>query len=354
MDFSILLSIIIPIIVTIAINFVSWYLSFLRGPDLSLIDEPKFELTDEGFKQRGEMEYVPTRFELKPTSFVFANNGRKSGTIVDLKLQITLHESIKDFYERFTVTFGTYEEPDLPVVIGEGDIDIIQASVDLDLINWKRRALAEVLDSNLNAKALVEKALERSKETFTKFCDFLDSTQEIGHITCTAKLSKGNDLKEETIGEYKIINNYDEALSSLRSCLRDWDNIGPNRNELLRELEDGLRGVLQEIRANIEVLKTIVDEATINKSRLRFDAWKRLQKTSYNRELRWFLMKSKEGLEESLTQLYRRITDYNSVIEHSLYLGDLRTPKEIQKINVTRIELLSSLEKIDVTMSKLS
>lgn len=187
---------------------------------------------------------------------------------------------------------------------------------------------------------------------FTKFCDFLDSTREIGNIICTAKLSKGNDLKEKTIGEYKIINNYDEALSSLRGCLREWENIGPTKNELVMELESSFRELRREIRANIEVAKTTVDEKTINKSRLGSDAWKRLQKAySPDRKLRWFLIKSKDGLEESLTQLYRNITDYSSIIERSLYLGDLRTAKDIKKIDDIRKELLSSLEKTDKIMT---
>ena len=148
-------------------NLISWYFSFLRGPNLCLIDEPTFELTDESFKHHyGELEYVPRYFYLKPTSFVFANNGRKSGAIVDIKFISSPHESIKDFFERYNVTFGDYDKPDLPIVISDGDIDIINVSFDFSLLDWKRNALVSVLDSKFETEALVEKALEQSKKMF--------------------------------------------------------------------------------------------------------------------------------------------------------------------------------------------
>ena len=52
------------------------------------------------------------------------------------------------FFLNFSVTFGSHENPDMPVVIGESDIDIIQASIRLDLIDWKKNALVEVLTQN--------------------------------------------------------------------------------------------------------------------------------------------------------------------------------------------------------------
>jgi len=333
------------IIVSITIALLSLWLNTLKGPDLSLIDDPKFELTDESFRHRTVLDYVPRRFELKPASFVFANTGKKAGAIVDIKLQITPHQLIKDYYKNFFVTFGTHENPDLPVVIGEGDIDIIQASVRLDFIDWKKSALVEVLDPKLKTKALVEKALIRSKGMFTNFCDFLESTQEIGCITCTVKMSKGNDLKEVTIGEYEIVNNF-KTVSLLRGCLLNWKNIRPTKNELVREIEGTFREIMREIRANIQVAIMPVDENRINESKLRLDVWERLQKAYVSdRELRWFLIKRKDGLEETLTQLYGKIADYNSIIEEALFLGDLRTSRNIRKINDVRMKLLPELER---------
>lgn len=253
------------------------------------------------------MDYAPSSFELKPTSFVFANMGKKSGAIVDIKFQITPHQLINDYYKCFWVTFGEPGNPDLPVVVAEGDIGIIGASVRLDFGDWKKSALLEVLDPKLDIESLSENALIRSKEKFTNFCDFLESTQEIGYVTCTGKMSKGNDLKEVTLGEYEIANKF-QKVSVLRGCLANWENIRPNKNGLVREIEGPLREIIREIRQNIKIAKVSVDENRINESILRLYAWERLQKThDYNKELRWFLIRSKDKLEIKLTQLYEKI-----------------------------------------------
>lgn len=312
-----------------------------------MIDEPTFELTDESFKHHyNEVHYVPRFFNLKPTSFVFANNGRKSGVIVDIKFVFNFNESIKDLFERFNTNFGEYDKPDLPIVINDGGIGIISVSSDFTLLDWRYHALVNVLDAKLEPKILVEKALEKSKKVFADYIDFLATTKEIGKIRCIAKLSKGNGLEEKTLGEYAIINNYNEALNTLRCCLSHWDDLAPTKNDLLNTLEDRNRQLKREIAANTKIAKIEVDEKNITNSRLKVDVWELLNKSAYpNNELQWFLIKSKDGL-DSLTQLYENITKYNTIVEQKIRLGEFRTAKDFEDINNARLETLSRLNKM--------
>lgn len=88
---------------------------------------------------------------------------------------------------------------------------------------------------------------------------------------------------------------------------------------------------------------------------MRVGSWNQLQRirTSYERKIRWFLIKSEEGLEEQLTKLYRNIVKYNSSIDELIVLGELRTRERFQHINLEREKLHLDMEKILESLSSL-
>lgn len=352
MDLSLVLSI-VAIVVSVSMSIITLLLTEFRGPNISLLNAPEFDVSDEYFDETQILEYTPRWFKLKPVPFVFTNHGGKSGTIVDLKLDFVPHSSFKGFFERF---YSRFEGLRLPVTIKEGDNQFLKISPTIYTINWKKIALAEVLDRSLKVDDIIEEVLERSKERFRRFCDFLDKSQELGKVSCTITLTKGRFrtkvTKEKLFENITIANQYDKAVSSLRDCLRRWENLRPTKAELLNEVMRGFEQLVGELKGNLLVLANPLSEYDVSHKaqacKLRVDGWNQLRhiRTLHDRKIRWFLIKSEEGLDEDLTKLYKNLVKYNSSIDELMSLGELRTPKHFRSINAERENLRSGVEEM--------
>lgn len=183
-DLSLVLS-----IVALALSILTLWLTEFRGPNLSLLNTPRFETSDKTFEEHYNKEYTPTWFRLTTVLFMFANYGGKAGTILSLKFGFVPHESFKIFLDE---SYFNLTKPDsLPTTIEEGNNKYLEFSPEFRMIDWKRVALAEVLNPKLKVDDIVEKALVRSKERFESFCDFLTKSQELGKITCTITFTTG-------------------------------------------------------------------------------------------------------------------------------------------------------------------
>lgn len=359
MDLSLILS-----IVAIVLSIITLWLTEFRGPNISLLNIPKFEVNDETLSEQQIREYTPRWFHLKPVPFVFANYGGKAGTILDLKLNFFPHNSFKAFFDIFYASIVTYEgDLSPPITIEESDNQYLKVSPEIRSIEWKKITLAEILDPNLKVDDMVAKALEKSKEKFKGFCDFLENSQELGKVSCTITLTKGRfrtKVTEKKLFEnISIANHYVKALSSLRGCLGRWENLKPTKVELLNEVKRDFEGLTRELKENLIILGRTLHEHSISEtSKLRVDIWNRLQLqriwTPYETKIRWFLIKREEGLKEDLTKLYETIVKYNSSIDELMSLGELRTQKHFQSVNAEREKLHSDVEKMWDRLSYLS
>ena len=356
MDLSLILSI-VAILVSVSMSIITLLLTEFRGPNISLLSDPEFEVSDESFAKTPIREYIPRWFHLEPISFVFANHGGKSGTIVDLKLDFIPHSSFKCFFDLFYAGMITYEgDLSPPATIEEGDNQYLKASPYIRTIDWKETTLAEVLDPSLGVDDIITKALERSKEKFRGFCDFLEKSQELGKVSCIVTWTKGRFrtkvVKEKLRENIIVANHYDRSVSSLRDCMRQWEDLRPTRAELLNKLKRDFEQIVTELKANLSVLGNQLNEYDISHKaqacKLRLDAWNQLQRieTLYERKIRWFLMEREEGLKEDLTKLCENIVKYNSSIDKLLILGELRTKKHFRNINTKRENLYSDVEKM--------
>jgi len=181
MDLPLILS-----IVAIFVSVVTLWLTEIRGPDISLLNDPKFEMNYENLKELLKQDYTPRYFGLKSTPLVFANHGGKAGTILKLDFVFVPHDSFEGFVDRFDAGIVTYEgDLNPPVTIAEGDNEYFKVSPDLRTIDWKESSLAEVLDPSLKIDDMIAKAWDRSKEKFKSFCDFLNESQELGKVSCS-------------------------------------------------------------------------------------------------------------------------------------------------------------------------
>jgi hypothetical protein len=54
----------------------------------------------------------------------------------------------------------------------------------------KENVLAEVLNPRLTVDAMVERALEKSKDSFRDFCEFMENNKELGKANCIITFHK--------------------------------------------------------------------------------------------------------------------------------------------------------------------
>jgi len=356
MDLSLTLSM-VAIVVSVSMTIITLLLTEFRGPNISLLKIPEFQVTDENFSKEHAQEYMPRWFRPKPVQFVFANYGGKAGTILELNLDFTPHMSFGKFFD--ICQFGL-EEPSLPVTIREGDNQsLLFTSPSIRTIDWKRNSLAEVLDSNLKIEDIVAKSLQKSKEQFERFCDFLEKTQEFGKVSCTIILTKGRfrtKVKGEKLFEDVPIEiHYNEAISSLKDCLHRWEILQPTKAQLLDEIERGVRGLIGELRQNLKVLKNPVDEQNTNSYKLRVDNWNNLHRfwDSDKEKIQWFLIESKKGLRKDLTKLYGKIIKCDNLIAELRSYGEVRTQEQFQTVNIEREKLRVEIERMQERLSNL-
>jgi len=348
----------VAIVVSVSTSIITLLLTEFHGPNISLLDVPKFKISDETFDKKLTQEYTPRWLRPKPVPFVFANYGGKAGTILELNLIFVPHKSFKRFLDRYYFSFG---EPSFPVIIREGDNqDLLLTSTDIRTIDWKKRALAEILDPSLKINDIITKSLQRSKEEFERFCDFLEKSQELGEVSCTVALTKGRfrtKVKSEKLFEKAPVEiYYNTAIASLRDCLHRWENLRPTKAELLGEVERGLKELLSESKENLQTLENPVDEKNINSYRLRVDRWNRLHRSwisSDEEKIRWFLIESEKGFREDLTKLYRKIIKCDNLIAELRSYGEARTQKHFQTANTEREKLRLEIEKMQERLSDL-
>ena len=357
----------IGILISISISSITLWLTHFRGPDITLLKIPEFKVNDENLHQNIETHlrqgYIFKWVELEPSTFVFANHGGKSGTITNLDLHFVPHESFASFYESFHRDFSLGKPIDMVrpplVTIKEGDNQYIEVKSTIYMIDWKDKALAEVLDPNLKLDDIITKALEKSKEKFEEFRNFLEKSQELGRVSCTITLTKGRlstGIKTEKLLENEPVTiNCDKAISSLRNCVHRWESLGSTKVHLLNKMKGDLQNVLRQLKASQKACADRVNEKNIGGSKLQVEAWKRLNdvRDSDDRKIRWFLLRSREGFEQKLTKLYERIAKYNDLIQQAILLGNLRREKDFRLINTEREGLQSEIKNIVEELSEL-
>jgi hypothetical protein len=107
MDWSFILSI-VAIVVSVVVSVITLLLTELQGPDIALISDPEFEVDYQRMSRRRKehfggsiFSHVPTVLESKPATFVFANHGKKAGTILSLNFEFLPSENFQGYFRVF-------------------------------------------------------------------------------------------------------------------------------------------------------------------------------------------------------------------------------------------------------------
>jgi hypothetical protein len=359
MELSIVLSI-IAIIVSVVMSSITLLLTEFQGPDISLVNAPKFEVndgsTEEALMRLIKQGYIPTWLESAPTPFVFANHGGKSGTILSINCEFTPTEELKPFFRKFNSNFVSLGEQAYTTIEKSGNKTLTLSS-SFQLIDWKKKALAEVLDPSLTVDELISGALQRSKDYFKSYCDFMQKSPTLGKMNCAISFTKGRFrtrvVEESLVSNKPLHNNCEQTILNLREFLRTWEDRQPRRSDLLNEMKQDLQGISRELKDDLINLNKEVSEQNINTSKLRTDLWQRLCDVSdpVENSIRWFLIKSESGFEQEMKRLYSDISRYNDLIDDALARSEFRTSKLLLALNEERSKLGS---KTQIVVDKLS
>jgi hypothetical protein len=358
LDLSLVFSI-VAIFVSTVVSAITLWLSEFRGPKIVLLNIPQFKIGEEHacqvFEQWMQSGFVLKILELEPISFVFANHGGRSGTILHLSLDFSPNNSLESYIENWYFDFDPLQtdRPAMPITIKEGDNKCLTASMRINMVDWKRIALASVLESSLTVDQIVEKAWQQSKERFREFAEMLSKSQELGKVSCSLALTSGRfktKIAEKVmLRDARLEINCDKACAVLMEFLERWDTLNPSKAELLNDISRDIVAIVQELKEAELFLFDRLDGGNISGKRIKVDAWNVLQKpfSSEDRKIRWFLIEKEKGLKEELIAFYGKIAEYNDRIDRALRLGEFRTEKHYKELNIKR-------EKLHLAASKMS
>jgi hypothetical protein len=365
MDFSIVLSI-VALFVSVILSAVTLLITQFQGPDITLISSPQFEISDDIMVERLKYwmlgRYTPNWLESNTTPFVFANHGGKAGTILSIHCQFVPTPDFSEFLNSFRPNFrivGEQESYPIIITIEQGDNKTINTQFGFGLIDWKRKALAEVLNPTSRIDDQITVALQRSKQSFAKLCDLISKSERLGTVDCTISFTKGRFRTKVTtqhlLRNAPVQNNLRDAAANLRKFLEVWEKLEPRASELLNETKGELEGIMQELKDDLYVLSTAADEPNILMLRPRMDHWKQFSSAgdSCQEAIRWFLIQCDSKIKESLTKLYDNVERFDSLINTIAGRGAFRTSEDLRTIDEERSKLIPEIQTTLIRLSEL-
>jgi hypothetical protein len=356
MDLSTLLS-----IAAIAVSVITLLLTQFQGPDILLINTPEFEVVEYTMDNRTRtlirQLYPPSSIDLESASaaFVFANHGGKSGTILGVNFAFSPESEFGKFFDRFSYSLSSPTEQSsvpgasMPTTIEAGGNKAFVASTSIYLVDWKRKALANVLEPGAKIPELIESAALSSRKNFESFCDFLSKSNILGTISCTMRYTKGRfktRVVTEPINNVQVDNKTDTG-DFMREFLQVWDNLQPTNTQLFNEMKADIENITRELNRAILELNVEVTVQNLGQ-RLNFSAWQQLCMDSglNSEKIRWFIIRSESGLEQELKELYNSMDAYNSLLDDVAARGELKTAKNFITINEERMKLRTNAQEV--------
>jgi hypothetical protein len=324
---------------------VTLWFSHLKGPDIKLCQSPEVKLKDwseEILSQWVLKDYVPFLLALEPINLVFINSGSRAGVISSVKATFEPNEVFKPFYRdvfvRVTVgeTYGG-----LPKSVEEGDAFVVNLSVDIEVINWKREFRLEEIQDISNLRDAFTKSVELDKDDFAKFVNLFRSKAPLGILRVSMIYSTRRSLKTKEIAKVKVENSCELAIKGLEKMLESWDTASAV-NDLLTRLSDFPYEIIRRLDQNLQIIRSGVRGGVVDIN----DSVKKLQdKKSIER-----LVFAKEKLIDEIDGLHERIKAYNHACQLLMRAGENPNKEQVDSMNEN--ERLT-IEKMNFTLIKL-
>ena len=332
------------------VSLVTFLYREFTGPDISLLNRPEFRLTDRSFGVSDE--YIPQWFKVADVSLVFANYGRKGGTIIDVKFVFTPDETFKEFLQDFSC-WPSSPDLQLPLTIKDGENVTIKFSPTIQSIDWKKSVLLKSLQDSQNTEQAVDKAIDVGKDKFERFHSFLLENKELGEVCCIVSLTVGRFRtkveEKKFFDRVRVTVEYKETIDLLRKRLQNWGNLRPTKGGIINELLSIPKDLIAELDTDHSVLGNVIYEKNFSELRLRTEKWEYLSRARYD-EIQWFLIDREKNLRDDLEKLYERMLDYNNRIQQLSYSGESHTKTDFENLNKKRIELHKSVGEVLETL----
>ena len=377
MDWSIILSV-AAIIVSVTFSTITLLLTELQGPDVTLISSPKFEIDYARMRQkRKEQEQLGNRlfgpvsasFESKPTTFVFANHGKKAGTITRIDFKFSPEAGFKYGYRvdetKLTLLPQAPDLPaeDMPMTIESGANTAFFAITYVHTIDWKAVALADALDPSRTLEEIVDTAVRKSRENFADFFGFMAKSPTLGIASCDVTYTKGR-FKTKMRTKRLFV---DEPVRSEASVagpffaefLENWEDAFPTRQDLLCSITNPFERLMEELKCNIQILTQITDQKMFDPLFLSTNHWRWMcvKSDSYIEMSQWYLVRCEKNLEPELRTLYTDMERYGELARDMSIRKNYMSTESLQNalttMNKARNELISRLETTLARMKQL-
>jgi hypothetical protein len=352
---------IFAILVSVIVSGITLLLTQFQGPDISLINTPiikvSVEKTANTVKALIAQSVPPVNIDVKEAVFLFANQGGKAGTILRLSFKFKPNDDFKQFFKEFHHRTGqTTDQPlftgdDLAVTMPAGDNKAFAVFIDLRLIEWKYKALAEILNPKDKIQSQIEKSELNGRKSFEAFCEYIGRTKTLGSVSCQMDYTKGRfrtKVASKSLGQITV-ENQTQVGNEYRKLLLIWDRLAPSRVELLNEAKGVIERILSELDHNIKVLNVEVTDANINQ-RLNNITFQQNEPETYAEKIRWFAIRCEDGLEKKLMDIYDNVNEYNILLNSITAKGVLGNSYDFVRINDDRKMLR---DKMSATLGRL-
>ncbi len=318
--------------------FILWF-TVMKGPDIDLLSRPEIEFDKESLYHIGYLDSI----SLKPIDLVFANNGSRGGTIVDVEAIFRPAEQFSKFFRRIRSSItvksqvGANSQSNLPLPVPERGTVVVSMQLDLELKRWKDFSRLPELGGTLDeALKILWKDGQKSLKAYSKLKGDL-GTLEISVRRTKRRLLKTQIRKDvmftkQNVGPLPAWIAKDAHEFALR-----FRELRPPDSEVARDVRRILENFVNDFKGNEGTLATSLLQGNYERLRVSgWDHWIEMGRT-YDIQYRFVLLREKDLLAR-LSDFYERAREYNLRME-AIPGETPTTDPEVQALETLRISL---------------
>jgi hypothetical protein len=322
-------------------GFLILWFSVIRGPDIELVSTPGVAFGEAPSLVVQPFDYVV----LKPMDLVFANNGSRSGVLVDIAAIFKPSLAFSKFYYSLSqatqVKSPTQEgtSAQLPIIIPERGTSIIALTVYIGHSSWKDVSRISGY-SNLSLSEALTKTWREGKESLRMFSTLSSDlgTLEIRIRRTRRRLARLRISDDSLAANLRVGPLPDSARKRARDDLERFHEIPPTDYEVARSIRSSPEIFIGDIDRNISVLSKPMNKAGMQQiSTQGWDLW--VQSQSFGQAPFYVLMRE-QALMRMIARHYARVKEYNARIM-AVAAGTPLDEREVNSIDKLRLELLT-------------
>lgn len=354
--------------IAVLIAFFSLWYGSLRGPAITLCEDPKFIMDIEIPKEEPKIIKNLITFY---SDFIFVNSGARSG-VVKLKINFQIAEELQDFFRTYLTreiipreyddawSREKLDEKFIPIT--ERECKIIKTGMKVYFYDWKNYVKLSPVNNKDEILTVLSQIDKQNKERLQKFHQVLKAGMHLGTISVDSEQTRTkwvvqtkND-KREIVPRMPIGEIPQEFVDYFGSCLKRWDNIRPifPLDELIEIDHQMDNQLLYPLNANYTQLKNNMTEYDNYDVRLEtgfLTSWKTLLGYEPRERLVDFLLVS-TGLKSQLNNLITKSEEFN--LDLDVFKQSEEASKQLQdSINKQIKDLIKEYQNVITELKSL-